>query len=211
MLLRALGLLAAAGASAPPSIYWVSKPVLTNETVLVAGAGLGSSAISFCHDAACAQARRLPPAGGERALAWESSVQAVLPAGCRPCWLAIGSKPMTAVQVNAPEVAWIPAGAEPGGILRVFGRALAWRDERCAEAASSPGPVATTTLRISGHSLTAVRANCFEAAFELPESIAAGAHNLTVSTPWGESLPLLATVTLPSRGTVTVIDVEKDQ
>ena len=186
----------------------MSKPVLTNETVLVAGAGLGSSAISFCRDAACAQ-RPLLPAGG--ALTWESSVQAVLPAGCRPCWLAIGSKPMTAVQVNAPEVAWIPAGVEPGGILRVFGRALAWRGERCVEASSSPGPVATTTLRISGKSLTAMRANCFEAAFELPESIAAGAHNLTVATPWGESLPLLATVTLPSRGTVTVIDVEKDQ
>ena len=63
-----------------PTVYWVSNPVYENETVLVAGAGLGDVAVRLCADAEC-RTHHVPD---PTAVVWEHSAQFRLPAQCGP-------------------------------------------------------------------------------------------------------------------------------
>ena len=202
-----------------PSVYWVSKPVLPGETLLVAGAGLGGATATFCIDPACHQPVQNFSAAPS---AWDQSVQATVPATrdhhfiCSPtCFLRIlGSGGGTVnVQVNAPDVAWSPM-AEVGGLLRVFGRSLAWHADRCVDSARTPTAVPTTKLRFCdsvGHTtaVPSASANCYEASFRLPQAIPPGMHNFTVETSWGASETFAVLIT-DKIAAPTSIDVEKE-
>ncbi len=195
----------------PPSVYWVSKPVLPGETLLVAGAGLSGAIATFCVDPACQQT--VP--NGANASAWDRSVQATLPVECSSgCYLRIvGSGGATSVQVNAPDVAWSPA-AEQGGLLRVFGRSLAWDTGTCVNSARPPKAVPTTKLKILGSgqdaAVPAASATCYEASFRLPQEIGPGLHAFAVLTSWGISENFTVLITTARAFPTTIIDVEND-
>jgi hypothetical protein len=199
-------------ATAQPSIYWVSKPTLGNETLLVAGSSLASAAVDvnindttqqkidvrFCNDATCSRPVHAA------ATVWEGSLQVILPTACGPpCWLFVGAHKVA--EVNAPEVVWTPNRTHVGGVLRTFGRSLAWSEDAttCISAGAPPPPVPVAAggiaLFFDGRRVAtaAATANCYEANFELPASTPAGVYSATVRTAWGESPPFHAEV-LPS-------------
>lgn len=207
--------------SAPASIYWTSNPVLPgNETLVVAGAGLGGAgqvAVQFCGDAACASPTRA------NATVWESSLQVLLPGGCGPpCTLrlpatiagvGVGGAAAVTVRVNAPEVAWSPNRTAVGGELRAFGRGLAWSADlaACLSASPTPAAVTTTTLSIDGRRVgTASAASCYEAAFRLPPSVQPGWHTATVGTQWGSSAAFEVFVRPEPEAVAHTIEVEGD-
>jgi hypothetical protein len=70
----------------PPSVYWVSSPTHANETLMVAGAGLGGVHTTLCADRLC----RRPIQEAAAVAAWEQSLQMVLPVGIKtPAFLQI--------------------------------------------------------------------------------------------------------------------------
>ena len=133
---------AAAGAPLPPSIYWLSSPTLGNETLVVAGAGLDGATATLCSSANCTGAINLAhPA----AVAWEQSVQLVLPANIQPpVFLRVTAKasagqgqgqgqgqgpPSATVAINAPELWWATSGrpaAMANGSWQVDARHPSW-------------------------------------------------------------------------------------
>ena len=196
----------AAVRAAPPSVYWQSSPVLANETLLIAGAGLEGASARLCHNGVvCSDVQ---------AATWAQSVQVVLPTSCGPpCTINLTTEAGSAVvTVNQPEVWWaMRAGpaAEPlsppapdltraatiifGQTLRVFGRALAWLNASACTPASAPMAAPSTKLLLAGRELgSAVAASCYEASFD---SSTFNMSNLqwhgaaTVLTPWGSSQP----------------------
>lgn len=176
----------------------------------------GASA-TFCHDVECRQLVHSEPAA-----TWESSVQIVLPASCLPpkaCFLNIAAArahtATTIVRVNAPDVIWSMV-AEESGVLRVFGRALAWSSTsnygHCISAADTPSAVPSTALKLHATSIPAHAATCYEAQFRLPPHLGVGLHdNLTLTTPWGESPPFSIRVSpAPSAPLPKLIRVDED-
>ena len=123
-----------------------------NETMLVAGAGLGGATAKWCHGSG-----KCDPA---LAKVGESIVEAVLPSNCRaPCSLRMTTKYGTAsVDVNGPEVTWSRVvdniggggpGANMGRFLRVFGRGLAWETNGIAcVSAAQPHAIESTVLKL---------------------------------------------------------------
>ena len=211
LLLVAATALPTAHVAAPPVVYWSSSPTLANETLLVAGAGLGGASAQLCSDAACASKITSPSA----AVAWEQSLKLVLPLTiAAPLFLQIspaaGSLPLT-LAVNAPDIWWVISG-RPGTMrngsferdamhpswlntsvtlgdpVRVFGRSLAWDSSSavwtCIGAAEQPSAVPSTKLTVAGVTVASASANCFEATFPT-DGMAPGTHQATLSTPWG--------------------------
>ena len=131
----------AAVRAAPPSVYWQSSPVLANETLLIAGAGLEGASARLCHNGGvCSDVQ---------AATWAQSVQVVLPTSCGPpCTINLTTEAGSAVvTVNQPEVWWAMRPAPDltraatiifGQTLRVFGRALAWLNASACTPASAP-------------------------------------------------------------------------
>lgn len=111
------------------------------------------------------------------------------------------------VRLNEPDVAWaLHGGRVPvGGVLRVFGRGLAWELRgagavwRCTDGRSRQ-PTPSTTLRITQPGGAAVlvvgaaEANCYEAVFTLPAQLAAGRHFAELFTAWGSAAVFLEVV-----------------
>lgn len=114
-----------------------------------------------------------------------------------------------------------------GGILRVFGRGLAWSSaDVCTSGATTPlAPAPTTILNIrsagSDHDTpemqrytnvaSSIAASCYEASFVLPGDLAAVTHTFTLATPWGVSTPFVVSIReRPSTAPPIVIDVAKD-
>ena len=183
-------------AAQPYSAYWASSPNLGGETVTIAGAGFSAeTTVRLCTDSACRGQQRhpIPPWTS----CWPHSVKFVLPVTgiVPPVWAQLCEGPCAAaataaatpaytVPINQPEVSWFAGlaqagahdrGAAPmgsgvvtGGILRVFGRSLAWdRNETVCRTARARGPAPGTTLRLDGRVIAAHAATCFEASFDL--------------------------------------------
>lgn len=137
---------------------------------------------------------------------------------------------------NAPRIATVTSG----DVLRVFGRSLGWGPSsgarlglQCLSTAVTPGPVATTTLTwgnsaatasttaaavaagagtISRHgtSVSAVWANCHEAAFSTA-GVAPGVYpTVRVGTPWGLSDPMTVTVIAAATPPAVTLHVATD-
>ena len=240
LLLAAVAWLAPLTAAAPGPgaasddavVYWVSTPVLAGDTVVVAGAGLDGAKVTLAGaGSACAAAAA---AASGSTTAWAQAVKAVLPVGCGPpCNITIETaSALRVVEINKPQVAWLMGGrsasgsrsGEPvaasavsaGGVLRVFGRGLAWSGGegtgspwRCTSGrASSPTP--STRLVIHSASggvpveVEAAAANCFEATFHIPVDLAAGHWAAQLVTPWGVADLLLEITSAPAAKTVHV-------
>lgn len=202
--------------SQPPSLYWSSTPVIANDTLLMAGAGLSSiDAMRFCTSSANCSAAMGAGAGD----VWEHSVKAVVPTCGPPCFLELissASASMT-VPINTPDVWWVNAmhpsrlnfsdltphdplllghvvSLRSGETLRVFGRSLAWDAETQTTCISGkPEPNDGTTLSLTRQSraqaqveVVASTAACYEATFALPP-LPAGKYTGMVRTVWGES------------------------
>jgi hypothetical protein len=196
-----------------PAVYWISRPVLTDEVLMVAGAGLPSEAnatVQFCRDPACEKLVERSPLLPS---SWNSTLHVRLPPGCSkpPCILVLSSSSPLVVAVNGPEVSWVANRTRVGGLLRVFGRALAWDDGGCISGVAAPAPVASTMLYFgTGGSAVACAANCYEASFVLPNSVGAGKYpNAVLSTPWGNT-SFGFDVLQPSSPVARQVDVERE-
>ena len=216
-------------ALAPPSTYWMSTPTLENETVLIAGAGMSNARAMLCLDEACTNPFGVAPAVSS----WNHSLSLTLPASCGPpCYVQITAESGGAVvlQINSPEpwFALSSAFASPaaplsmlptvsttvtaGDAIRIFGRALAWADDRCVSGSARPTPSASTTLELTcAHAslvLAASGASCWEAAFPTASTLPAGECMAVVRTPRGVSAPLSVRVLQPIHPPPpTVLDV----
>ena len=194
-------------------LYHASSPALSNDTLLVAGAGLVGAICTLCLDFGCAK-----PAGPAASVAWESSVKVTLPAtGCGPpCFLRVqplSGDPIT-IAVNEPDVWWAapgsPSSVPPGEVLaqaivgdqlRVFDRSLAWTSSWCGDGSAPPLPNANTTLLLlSGTSIywsiPSSAASCYEASFSTA-ALPLGDFSASLQTSWGTS-PAFALRLLPS-------------
>lgn len=226
-LLATVALSAAFGSGAQPSVYWQSLPTLSNETLLVAGAGLEGAHAFLCRDSSCSDSTALPTTS------WKQSVQAVLPTVSPPSFIKIevpsGDSIVTAL--NAPEVWWTTredAASEPltprvaaptrdasvvaGQRLRVYGRALGWVDETTCTPASAPSAVPATELTLAGvRAASSVSATCYDASFDTT-SLPLGTHTAAVKTQWGASRNFSLTILAPRAPppSPTVIDVDQD-
>ena len=144
------------------AVYYATTPVLPNETVMVAGAGMNGATAKLCKDEACLSPLSAVGAPLE-VTSWNKSVKVILPAsGCGPpCFLQLkdgNSGGVTTVTVNQPDVWWVTTGspgsaASPeslrrtlgerkatvavGDSIRVFGRALGWTTSTQAAAATA--------------------------------------------------------------------------
>ena len=157
----------------PPAVYWMSSPTLSNETLVVAGAGLAGATVDLCADAECA--RQIPTPHSPAT--WDQSLQLVLPLSLTPptfirirgdnnsggptlplnapdvWWAAPGSPGTTpgdgGRQLDRRHPSWVNASVVAGDRLRVFGRSLGWdaTGRTCLSGAVAPDPVDTTTLR----------------------------------------------------------------
>ena len=225
----AVRLVAAAGGrldlGPSPAAYWSSNPNLPGETVTVAGSFTGAESLRLCASPA-AEACQTPPGVD----IWSHSAKFVLPAAApRPLWARVtppdGGAALS-LPVNAPDVWWaaglsggdgVPLAApqaSSGGVLRVFGRALAWGGGSCVHAqgrAASSG----TTLRLTAsgggpaHALPASAATCFEASFALA-GVAAGDYSAAVRTEWGDSAPWPLTISSPTPAPGSTADIAVD-
>ena len=195
-----------------PAVYWVSRPVYSGETLVVAGAGFASSAANstrFCRDANCstvvANTLRLPSS-------WASSLHISVPDACvrePPCKLAVGHEPALVVDVNGPEVTWSPNRTVAGGYLRVFGRSLGWAGGRCISGARLPGPALSTILKLGGIAVPAGKANCYEAAFQMPANLS-GRFDAVVTTEWGSSATFVVDISDADAAFTHIVDVDRE-
>ncbi len=243
-------LLAAAAASSPvppPAVYWQSAPVLLNETLVVAGSGWeNATARRVCGAESTAAPAAACRPDLESVDAWDAAVKVLLPADCGPpCVVELRASSGAAVNVtaNRPEV-WWATRARPSQpplaprtpqlardvtigesqLLRVFGRALAWKDSSshlaCVHAAR-PVPAPTTVLRLRGGAgattspppISATSATCYEATFDTSRLPAGETYDAVVETAWGPSDPFQLSVSAvghPPSTPPAVIDVDKD-
>ena len=93
-----------------PEVYYITSPTLSNETLMVAGAGLNTStSVRLCRDSAC-----LHPVDAKPKV-WDRSIQITLPAtGCGPpCFLHVESPPgnLEPIAFNAPDVWFVTPGS----------------------------------------------------------------------------------------------------
>ena len=117
-----------------PVVYWVSHPVMPNETVIAIGGGLmGISAVTLSPAGQQLQVGEdlsAPTTGGHSA-----GLAFALPAGAKPAVYNVSTpEGRVLTSINAPDVWWSigDAGASassPGGWLRIIGRSLAFRDD----------------------------------------------------------------------------------
>ena len=162
------------------AVYYATTPVLPNETLMIAGAGLEGATAKLCTDKDCASDASLPMVAAESTVdAWNKSIKMVLPpAGCGPpCYVQIkatqGTPSTTTVAVNQPDVWWastgspgrptVPAPRPPpsaisdvkatvavGDTVRVFGRSLGWTTTASAGAQSCWGCAASQLICADG-------------------------------------------------------------
>jgi hypothetical protein len=226
-----ISLLTSVAAAAPPSIYWTSTPTLANETLLIAGAGLGGAHVRLCADQQCNQPAALQPT---EVAAWDLSVKMTLPPLQAPCFVHIGTpRGDVSFALNRPDVWWASTGAPsrhpPDSTLpnapvlspvitadaglHVFGRALGWdAGSGVCINATHPAPAASTRLLLDeGTSLSAVEATCFEARFDTSALPVKEYTAVKVATTWGASEPFKLTVAASAPPSAPlVLDVLKD-
>ena len=172
---------------------------------------------------------------------WNHSIKVVLPhsaaATPRPLWLRVtpsscndSSCPVLSLPINAPDVWWstslsavgLPLDptaitAPAGGVLRAFGRSLAWDTGGACISAQKRAPAATTKLLLTPvtregatTSLAAISATCYEASFVLTRELVPGVYDARVSTPWGMSDAWQYTV-VPAPAQPTPTDISVDE
>ena len=191
-----------------PAVYWSASPVLAGESVLIAGAGLGTVDVKLCTGTSenCVAMDRFAVA------VWQQSVQFSLPARCAPaaqtrCWALICATNTSIlcappVALNAPDVTWsiIPTGEH--SVLRVFGRSMAWDGETCLNSTVRVAAPGTQLLLSSAAgallplaAVPATAATCFEAEFRL--NLTPGRYSATVKTALGVSFPFRVDIISP--------------
>lgn len=129
------------------SVYYITTPVLPNETLMLAGAGLDGVDAKLCTDERCVT----PLSAPLEVTSWNKSVKVVMPpSGCGPpCFVQLKERSgnMATVAVNRPDVWWVTTGSPgrpaasnsfhrtlgqikatvaAGDAVRVFGRSLGW-------------------------------------------------------------------------------------
>eukprot|EP00045_Choanoeca_perplexa_P010870 m.112858 g.112858 ORF g.112858 m.112858 type:complete len:743 (+) comp15422_c0_seq1:1217-3445(+) len=215
---------------ASPRVYWVTNPVLDNEVMMIAGAGLADVSVQVCQDPSNCAATAIP---FETVEVWESSVKLRL-ASVQPGSIVLAdSQNSTAiVPINTPDVWWAQAmppvdqaswqpllntsvtvTVPAGTAVRIFGRGLSWDLKGRCRDAKAPLADPSTALQIPHNSrLQAVLASCYEALFPLPQVVVPGVYNNTVlKTGFGSSPPFTLIVT-PAEAPWQVqnVNVEKD-
>ena len=212
----------------PAKVYWASSPTLTNETLVIAGAGLAGTRPTLCLDPACAWPAPHQPAAVS---SWDHSVKFVLPPSCGPPCYARLAPGAAVVTINRPEVWWAASGwplgedslvgaaitpsVSPGETLRVFGRSMAWSPDgaSCADSKLPAGTRMTRLLLDGKFVSTANAATCYEAAFVMPTTAPTGRVQATVETLWGSStffVYIRPPAPAPSPVPPTFIDVQAD-
>lgn len=203
-------------AAAPPSIYWTSAPSVSNETLLVAGAGLGGADVRLCDDQHCKTLSKHQPSD---VAAWDLSVKFTLPTLLQPpCYVNVANTAGNITfALNRPDVWWASTGAparhppdnssanaavlspmiiagDAAG-LHVFGRAIGWAaGGTCINATQPVATPSTQLLLDDGTRVPAAEATCFEARFDTT-SLRAGVYTeAQVVTAWGASDPFTLTV-----------------
>jgi hypothetical protein len=213
----------------PASVYWQANPVLSNETVMIAGAGLaGLQAKLCCGSATCLAGEESPEQPSFDV--WEQSVKFVMPPACGPpCTVRIGtssssrSSSAVVVAINRPDVWWSTGASasveghfgrdvavRAGQWLRVFGRSIAWNGDTCVSAAGPLMHAPSTTLVLAPGlpALEATNATCYEAWFLLQGVAAAPYPAARIHTAWGAA-PLNVTIDPPLLPVApTLIDVD---
>ncbi len=129
------------------SVYYSTTPVLPNETLMLAGAGLDGVDAKLCTDERCLT----PLSAPLEVTSWNKSVKVVMPpSGCGPpCFIQLKERSghIATVVVNRPDVWWVTTGSPGrpaasksskrmvgqmkatvvvGDAVRVFGRSLGW-------------------------------------------------------------------------------------
>jgi hypothetical protein len=146
-----------------PIVWWVSEPVLPNQTVLLFGDNFdGVSTALFRQgkrriEVRCLQTR-------------PHSVKAVVPASFEPGTFDVTVRGST-VPVNRPKILWVQGDAVPGGTIRVFGTALSW-------------PKSSSFATLSGARRFRVPCqarNPFSLSLRLPSSMKPGRYEMRLS------------------------------
>lgn len=211
-------LIAASTALAEPTVFWASDPVRPDETVLVAGAGLGATArvelVRLDDGAAGAAATWAWPGKGtavEVLQPSETSLKFVIPAAWKPgayLFRVLGADgPSRPVRLNAPTVYWVQGdsgtGGSPGGWLRAFGRCLAGAGVKPTVRLEGPGGKAVTPA--------VKEATEWSVTVGLPAGLPAGAYHVRVHNghggPRGWSDGGAVTVAAPERWPSKVYNV----
>ena len=178
---------AAARATLAPKVYWVTNPILPGETVMVAGAGFAAAAeASFC-GASSSSPRAATLCHPSPSSSWESSVKAVLPAGCGPpCTLQIATGSHSGpeavrVPLNLPDL-WWAGSAHP------------------ADAAAAPAPP---------HSSSAAATTAVEAAVPIGGRLRVFGRGLgwTTTEDVGGSLRCLNSSLPPAASSATILEL----
>lgn len=168
---------------AGPRIFWASSPVKPDETVVVAGEGLGSDAtveLRLAGDTAEPSAWQALP----RYQPDDRSVKAVLPPGeemhVYACRVRSGEGVSNERLLNAPEPWWwlgdLGEAASPGGWLRIFGKTLNCGAASRVRLTPRVGdPVEFEAESLDGYGLSV----------SIPADLAAGSYGLLV----GNGLP----------------------
>lgn len=217
-----------------PLLFRVSKFGAPNETVLINGVGLAAASVSLCP-------LRGPPSCQDAPLAaasWDGGLKVTLPSpprawSVRACVAGVcsGDSQVQRFTVNAPRIAWAlgdgggggtssgQVSVAAGGILRVFGAALAvdaagfcpplQADDRGAQPASVPsGTSSTLSLCASPSSCVALPApsiaSCHRLDVLVPAGTAPGSYTLVVDNGLAASSDGLGALETPFR--VNVFD-----
>ena len=189
-LLLGYALLAASFLQATPSVFWISSPVRSNETVYLQGDGLTEGVGVEYARMPDAEPGDVAESGSLKGLVWKrvkplkatgGSLFFVLPADETSGAFQVRLKDAGEAVVrdlNLPEVWWTQgeggkATAYPGGWLRVFGRSLEWAGKQPRFALRSNGKTVlsgTLTALGDGYSLS----------IALPNDLALGNYTLWI-------------------------------
>jgi hypothetical protein len=215
---------------ADPRVYWVTNPVLNNEVMMIAGAGLANVSLQVCSDQNNCANTSMP---FETVDVWDSSVKLRIP-NVQPGFVVLtdSQQAMTVVPINSPDVWWAQAmppvdqavwqpllntsvtvSVPAGTAVRLFGRALSWDLNGKCRDAKAPSADPSVALQIPHNSrLQAVLASCYEAVFPLPQVVVPGVYDNTVlKTGFGSSNPFTLIVTAAEAPwEVRNVDVEHD-
>jgi hypothetical protein len=209
-----VGLSLAISAVNSQQMYWNTIPTHGNEVLLVAGANLSTiTTVKLCSSANCSRVISTLQAD-----AWNESVKVIVPIPLIPpifTVLCSNDSCMAPFSLNAPDIWWVYDGSQPtgsmgitGGLLRIYGRGIAWDAGLRCISSSQRQAASSTTLQLGTHTLVAINATCYEASFDLT-GVAAGTYDQSIlNTPWGSNTTSIVVAPVPSPS-ITLIDVDK--
>jgi hypothetical protein len=177
-------------ATAAPSVFWASDPVRPDESVIVEGAGFGSSPhvlvtrIGATEPSQDAQPDWRKATDVDVIQADAQSFKFTLPSRLQPGMFAVkvhGENGDAEFLLNRPTVYWaqgdLGTSASPKGWVRVFGRAMGHGSKVFLGLRSLPSGKEKIVVGVS--------AGEWEAKFSLPAEVAPGMYEMRFHSGWG--------------------------